>query len=168
MRIITLNYIDLGHNPKFKTMKLKLCILCFGLLLASNSSFSQKRKEPKSIIMDAIEIKKYHNIDDLERMPKGELLTLYKERISSLIKILPNIAFATQPGVTMESLGIPKDSDNRKALDKQHEETESYIEATSEFQDIILPYSDTNKLIAAILFYEETLKALHEYDQFAN
>ena len=29
-------------------------------------------------------------------------------------------------------------------------------------------YLDTDKLIAAILFYEETLKALHEYDQFAN
>lgn len=168
MRIITFNYIDLKPNPKFMTMKLKVFILCFGLFLVSSSSFSQKRKEPKSIIINAIDIKKYHNIDDLERMPKGDLLVLYKERISSLIKILPNIAFATKPGVTMQTLGIPNDGDNRKALDKQHEETENYIETTAEFQDIILPYSDTDKLIAAILFYEETLKALHEYDQFAN
>lgn len=157
------------HNPKLNTMKLKVFLLCFGLLMfATNSVSAQKRKEPKSIIIDAIEIKKYHNIDELERMPKGELLVLYKERIGSLIKILPNIAFATKPGVTMQSLGIPSDGDNRKALEKQHEETESYIETTTEFQDMILPYSDTDKLIAAILFYEETLKALHEYDQFAN
>jgi hypothetical protein len=129
---------------------------------------AQKKKEPKSIIMENVDIKKYHNIDELESMAKGDLLLLYKERVSSLIKIMPYLAFATKPGVTMETLGIPNDSDNRKALENQHDETESYIENTAEFQDIILPYSDTNKLIAAILFYEETLKALHEYDQFTN
>ena len=166
MRIITINCIDLTRNPKFLIMKLKLFLLCFGLLFISNNIYSQKRKQPKSIIIDEVDIKKYHNIDELERMPKGELLTLYKERVSSLVKILPYIAFATKPGVTMESLGIPKDGDNRKALDNQHDETESYLETTMEFQDIILPYSDTNKLVAAILFYEETLKALHDYDQF--
>lgn len=166
MWIFTINYIDLTRNPKFMTMKRKVLLLCFGCLLITLSSYSQKRKEPKSIIMDAVDIKKYHNLDELERMPKGDLLVLYKERISSLIKIMPYIAFATKPGVTMESLGIPKDGDNRKALDNQHDETEAYIENTMEFQDIILPYSDTNKLVAAILFYEETLKSLHEYDQF--
>jgi hypothetical protein len=147
-------------------MKLKLIVFCIGLLVVSHTAFSQKRKEPKSIIIDKVDIKKYHNLDELEMMPKGELLVLYKERVSSLIKIMPYIAFATKPGVTMESLGIPKDNDNRKVLDNQHDETESYIETTMEFQDILLPYSDTNKLIAAILFYEETLKSLHEYDQF--
>ena len=155
------------HNPKLNTMKLKTILLCFGLIfLASNTIHSQKRKAPKSIIIDAVDIKKYHNIDELERMPKGDLLILYKERVSSLVKILPYIAFATKPGVTMESLGIPKDGDNRKALDNQHNETEAYIETTMEFQDILLPYSDTNKLVAAILFYEETLKSLHEYDEY--
>ena len=147
-------------------MKLKVCILCFGLLLVSSSSFSQKRKEPKSIIMDAIEIKKYHNIDDLERMPKGELLILYKERISSLIKILPNIAFATKPGITMTSLGIPETKDNIKALEANHEASSEYFDSTVEFQSKILPYSDTRDLIAAILFYEETLKSLHTYNDY--
>lgn len=168
MRIITINCIDLLSNSENITMKLKTILLCFGLLLVFGNSYAQKRKEAKSIIIDAVDIKKYHNLDELERMPKGDLLVLYKERISTLIKILPNIAFATKPGVTMQSLGIPNDGDNRKALDNQHEETLSYIETTQEFQDIMLPYSDTDKLIAAILFYEETLKALHEYDQFTD
>lgn len=147
-------------------MKLKILLFSFALLLCSNIGFAQKRKEPKSIILEEVDIKKYHSLDDLERMQKGELLILYKERVSSLIKILPYIAFATKPGVTMSTLGIPNDSDNRKALDNQHDETENFIELTSEFQDIILPYSDTNKLIAAVLFYEETLKSLHEYERF--
>ena len=147
-------------------MKLKILLFSFAALLVFSSAFAQKRKEPKSIILEEVDIKKYHSLDDLERMQKGELLTLYKERVSSLIKILPYIAFATKPGVTMSTLGIPNDSDNRKALDNQHDETENFIELTSDFQDIILPYSDTNKLIAAVLFYEETLKSLHEYERF--
>lgn len=147
-------------------MKLKVFLLCFGLLCLTYNGHAQKKKEPKSIIIDDVDIKKYHNIDDLERMPKGELLVLYKERISSLIKILPYIAFATKPGVTMQSLGIPNDNDNRKLLEDQQDETINYIEGTMEFQDVMLPYSDTNKLISAILFYEETLKSLHEYERF--
>jgi hypothetical protein len=166
MRNYTIKYIYLLGKPKSYTMKLKVFLLCFGLLSLTYNGYAQKKKEPKSIIIDAVDIKKYHNIDELERLPKGDLLILYKERISSLVKILPNIAFATKPGVTMESLGIPKDKENTKILENQHDETLSYIEATLEFQDVMLPYSDTNKLIAAILFYEETLKALHEYDRF--
>jgi hypothetical protein len=34
-----------------------------------------------------------------------------------------------------------------------------------DFQNKILPYSDRANLIAAILFYEETLKALHIYSE---
>jgi hypothetical protein len=147
-------------------MKLKIILLGFSLLMFANIGFSQNKKDPKSIIIEGVSIKKYHNIEDLERMQKGELLVLYIERIESLIKILPYIAFATKPGVTMSTLGIPNDKDNRKVLDDQHEATDDYLEKTIEFQKIILPYSDTNKLISAILFYEEALKSLHEYSEF--
>lgn len=147
-------------------MKFKIILLSFSLLLFSNISFSQKKNEPQSIIKEGVAIKKYHNIDDLERMPKGELLALYEERIESLIRILPYIAFATKPGVTMSTLGIPNEKDNRKALESQFEASDEFIKTTVEFQRILLPYSDTSKLIAAILFYEETLKSLHEYAEF--
>lgn len=147
-------------------MKIKLALLAFTLMFAINSSFSQKKKDPKSIIVDGVAIKKYHTIDDLEGMQKGELLVLYTERIESLIKVLPYIAFATKPGVTMSSLGIPNDNDNRKALEEQHKASDNFLETTSEFHNIILPYSDTSKLISAILFYEEIFKLLHEYSDF--
>jgi len=146
-------------------MKIKMVLFSFSFFLIAGIGFAQKNKEAKSIISN-VAIKKYHNKEDLERMQKGELLVLYVERIESLVKLLPYIAFATKPGVTMTTLGIPNDSDNRKALDNQFEATDDFLKSTGEFQSRILPYSDTDNLIAAILFYEETMKSLHEYSEF--
>lgn len=138
--------------------------LCF--FFATVMCQAQKGKQPKSIISENVSIKKYHSKSELDRMKKGELLVLYIERIESLVRLMPYIAFATKPGVTMPSLGIPNDSDNRKALDDQFEATDEYLESNAEFQKRILPYSDTDDLVAAIIFYEETLKSLHTYSEF--
>jgi hypothetical protein len=134
--------------------------------MVTSIGFAQKNKAPKSIISLKVAIKKYHNKEDLDRMQKGQLLTLYVERIESLVKLMPYIAFATKPGITMSSLGIPNDKENRNALDDQIEATNDFLVSTSEFQRRILPYSDTDNLVSAILFYEETLKSLHEYSDF--
>jgi len=147
-------------------MKTKITLLSFVLFLVAGIGFAQKKNEPKSIISENVAIKKYHNKEELDRMQKGELLGLYIERIESLIKTMPYIAFATKPGVTMTTLGIPNDNDHRKILENQFEATDDYIEANREFQKTILPYSDTNNLVAAILFYEEIMKSLHEYSEF--
>jgi hypothetical protein len=147
-------------------MKGKMLFFSLSLLLLTNIAFSQKKNEPKSIISDKVSITKYHDKEDLERMQKGELLGLYIERIEVLIKTLPYIAFATKPGVTMTSLGIPDNKENRNILDDEFDATNDFIKSSTEFQQKMLPYSDTSKLIAAILFYEETLKALHEYNEF--
>ncbi|NNC51250.1 MAG: hypothetical protein HKO01_12030 [Flaviramulus sp.] len=147
-------------------MRIKIILFSFCFLLMASSGFAQKKKVPKSIISEKVAIKKYHNKAELETMQKGALLGLYMERIESLVKTLPYIAFATKPGITMSSLGIPNDNDNRKILDNQFEATDDYVQSTTEFQNEILPYSDTNNLVAAILFYEEIMKSLHEYSEF--
>jgi len=147
-------------------MKTKVLLLSMCLCLVSAISFAQKRNEPKSIIKEDIAIKKYHNKEELERLPKGELLVLYVERIESLIETLPYIAFATKPGVTMSTLGIPNNSDNRKILERKFDDSADFLKSNTEFQDAILPYSDTSNLISAILFYEEIMKSLHEYSEF--
>ena len=147
-------------------MKMKIILLSFSFFLAANIGFAQKTKAPRSIISDKVAIKKYHNKEELENMQKGQLLVLYMERIETLVKTLPYVAFATKPGVTMSTLGIPNDDDNREVLEDHHEATDKYIIATKEFQGKILPYSDTNNLIAAILFYEEIMKSLHQYSEF--
>lgn len=147
-------------------MKTKLILLCFGLFLTVSSGFAQKKKEAKSIISDKVAIKQYHNKEELERKQKGELVVLYIERIESLVQLMPYIAFATKPGVTMTTLGIPNDHDNRKILDEQFEATDDFLKKNEEFQKRILPYSDTDDLISAILFFEDTLKSLHEYSEY--
>lgn len=154
-------------------MKVKVILISFSFFLITGIGFAQKndepkkkKNEPKSIISDGVSIKKYHSNEELNGMQKGELLVLYKERIESLIRTLPYIAFATKPGVTMSTLGIPNDNDNRKLLEDQFEATDDFIESNTEFQSIILPYSDTSNLVAAILFYEEIMKTLHEYSEF--
>ena len=147
-------------------MKTKIILFSVILFLVTGFGYAQKKNEPKSIISEKVAIKKYHNKEELERMQKGELLVLYMERIEILIKTLPYIAFATKPGVTMSSMGIPNDNDNRKILDNQFAATDNYLKATNEFQTKILPYSDTSKLISAILFYEEIMKSLHEYSAY--
>ncbi|SFZ94979.1 hypothetical protein SAMN05428642_10612 [Flaviramulus basaltis] len=145
---------------------MKIILLSFSFFLIASIGFAQKTNAPKSIISEKVAIKKYHNKEELEGMQKGQLLTLYIERIESLVKTLPYIAFATKPGVTMTTLGIPNTNDNRKILDSQFEATSDFVEATIEFQHSILPYSDTRNLIGAILFYEEIMKSLHEYSEF--
>lgn len=145
-------------------MKKNIILLSFSLFLVTSFGFAQK-KEAKSIISSKVRLK-YHTKENLERMNKGEMLTLYIERIENLVHILPYIAFATKPGVTMTTLGIPNDNDNRKALDDQFESAESFLATNREFQGRILPYSDKSDLIAAILFYEEIMKSIHSYAEF--
>ena len=153
-------------------MKIKLILLCFGLFMMTGVSFAQKKKtEHKkktelSIISDQVAIKKYHSKAELNNKKKGELLGLYIERIESLVQLMPYIAFATKPGITLSTLGIPYDNDNKKALETKFEATDEFLRQNEEFQTRILPYSDTDDLFAAILFFEDTLKALHEYSEY--
>jgi len=147
-------------------MKIKITLFSFCLFLVTGINFAQKKDSPKNIIRDKVAINKYHNTSELEGMQKGELLNLYIERIEVLVELLPYVAFATKPGVTMSTLGIPNDKDNRKILDERFESTDNFLENNLEFQKSILPYSDTNDLISAVLFYEEILKSLHEYSEY--
>lgn len=135
---------------------------------SATKTIVKKVKKPTSIQMVSGKtfIKKYHTYDQLKQLSKGELLELYSERIKVIVNILPNIAFATKPNVTMASKGIPETKENKKALLASKEASIEYFESTIEFQKKILPYSDTRDLIAAISFYEETLKSLHTFNDF--
>lgn len=153
-----------------KNLKMKTTTTLFTIILLFTISFgyAQKKKDQIPIISGKVSISKYHNYEQLNKKSKGELLDLYIERIEVIVNILPNIAFATKPNVTMSSLGIPTTKENKKALEKNHEASDAYFESTIEYQKTILPYSDTSDLIAAILFYEETLKSLHTYNDYKN
>ena len=155
-------------------MKTKSTILSVIFILMLSFCFAQKKKAQKikkknapiTMITGKVFITKYHSYDELNKLSKGDLLALYSERIEVIVNILPSIAFATKPDITMASLGIPETKDNKKALEASREASVQYFDSTIEFQRKILPYSDTRDLIAAILFYEETLKSLHTYNDY--
>jgi hypothetical protein len=145
-------------------MKLKVSTISFLFLLVSALGFGQKKPAAKSIVQRTALINKYHDSKELSTLAKKELLELCIERSSVITKILPYVTLATKPGVTLNDLGIPDEADYRKLLDTQEETTATYLETTSNFQAKIFPYADKNRLISAILFYENVLKSLHEFD----
>jgi len=147
-------------------MKTNSTLIIIIFFLMTSVCFAQKKKNSISMITGKVTIEKYHSHAELNKMSKGDLLSLYIKRIEVIVNILPNIAFATKPGITMASLGIPETKENKKALEANQEASVEYFDSTVNFQKSILPYSDTSDLIAAILFYEETLKSLHTYNDY--
>lgn len=147
-------------------MKAKTTLFTVVFFMLVSISFAQKNKPSIKLINGKVSISKYHTLEGLNKLSKGDLLTLYIERIEVIVNILPNIAFATKPNVTMSMLGIPETKENKKALEANREASIDYFDSTVKFQKSILPYSDSSDLISAILFYEETLKSLHTYNDF--
>lgn len=145
-------------------MKRKSLIFSIFLIIICSGIRAQNKKSnvPPSIISQTAIIKKYYDLKELKELNKGQLIELYTERIKVLVKTLPYIALATKAGVTMLDLGIPVDSEHKKDFENQEEAIANFLESTINFQTKILPYSDKNNLITAILFYESTLKSLHE------
>jgi hypothetical protein len=94
-------------------MKTKITLFSALFFLITSMSFAQKKGKTQDIIGGKVTISKYHSREELDKLQKGDLLILYIERIEVIVNILPNIAFATKPGVTMASLGIPETKDNK-------------------------------------------------------
>lgn len=132
-------------------------------MFASAISYSQKSTAPQSIISRTAMIKKYYDRKELAVLSKNELVELCIERVGVLTKIMPYVSLATKSGVTMTEFGIPNNSEYRKVFESQEESINNYLESTNSFQRKILPYSDKDDLIKAVLFYESILKLLNEF-----
>ncbi len=132
-------------------------------MFASAISYSQKSTAPQSIISRTAMIKKYYDRKELAVLSKNELVELCIERVGVLTKIMPYVSLATKSGVTMTEFGIPNNSEYRKVFESQEESINNYLESTNSFQRKILPYSDKDDLIKAVLFYETILKLLNEF-----
>lgn len=147
---------------------MKVRIFLFSMLvLALNSSkciAQVKSNMPQSIISTKASIRTFNDDKTLKAMSKGELVELYIERMKVIVRILPKMGLATKPGVTTTDLGIPDNSDNKKAMESHREATQEYLETTVDYLRKMLPFCDKGELIKSILFYEQTLKALKEIE----
>lgn len=143
-------------------MKNKIILIGVFFLISTTAAFAQpKTVKPRSIISITSSFKTYNERKALEGMLKGELIELYKERIKMLINILPNIALASKPGISLADIGVPDSAENKKALEDHTASTNEFLNNTIAFQSKMLSYSDKVVLINCILFYESTLKQLN-------
>jgi hypothetical protein len=142
-------------------MKGKIIFFSIIMLALCSRGFAQVKSLPKSIISSNASVRTYYDDKTLKNLTKGELVELYIERMKVIVKILPNIALATKPGVTLSDLGIPDDAENKKALELETEATSVYLDVTVNFLRKMLPYTDKGQIVTMILFYEQTLKDLH-------
>lgn len=142
-------------------MKAKVVFLSI-FLVTTTVIFSQNKNAPKSIIASNSLIKKFHGLDELKALKKGDLINLYSERVQVLIKTLPYMAVATKSGTTLSDLGVQNSAESRKIIEMQEEATSDFLKITANFQKNILPYADKDALIASILFYESTMKSFYE------
>lgn len=133
-------------------------------LLFSVSIYAQKPVGQLPII-NVRGVSKYSNLKDLEGMNKGELKSLYLERVKILINIMPYMAITSKPGVTLKDLGVPESVENVNALKKETDNRALYLTSNAEFLDTIMSYSDKSVIITAILFLEETMKKIHSGDE---
>lgn len=142
----------------------KIIFLSLFMLFAVGNMNAQAKK-PVSIISTGSSVKKFHEKSELDGMQKGQLLELYKERIKVLINTLPYIALTNKPGVTMADVGVPDNSENNKALEAQKTNTQEFLNATIEFQSLMVPYADKGNLISSILYYENMLRELNQLNE---
>lgn len=137
---------------------MKSITILFFTLFITAVSFAQTKN---NILFDQRTlIKKFHTIDQLEGLKKGELVKLYIERVNEVITVLPYIALSNEANVSLSDIGIKENSDNLKLLKKHHETTTEAFESTSNLITEFVPYADTEKIIWSILYYEEMIKKI--------
>ena len=146
-------------------MNKKIIFLSIFLLSIGTCALAQPKNKPKSIITTVSGFKKYYDKSELVTLQKGELISLYTERIRLLVNSLPYIAMASKAGVTMTDIGIPDNAENRKALDVEQEASATFLASSIDFQTKMLPYCDKSIIITCILFYESTMKSLNTMNE---
>ncbi|WP_103069988.1 hypothetical protein [Aquimarina sediminis] len=106
------------------------------------------------------QINKFHTINDLQALKKGELVKLYQDRVEEIITTLPFLSLTHEANVRLSDIGIKEDSRHLKILRHNTESTRKSLETTKTTIEELVPYADTEKIIWTILYYEEIIKKM--------
>ncbi len=127
-------------------------------VLIVSLGFSQSKK---NVFFDQNTlINKFHTINELENLKKGQLIKLYTQRVKEITTVIPYLALTNEAGIKLSDIGIKESSDHLKSLDKHHEATTKTLESTNDFIAEFIPYADTEKIIWGILYFEEVIKKI--------
>ncbi|WP_405208242.1 hypothetical protein [Aquimarina sp. LLG6339-5] len=136
-----------------KTTILLLLVLTIGTLNAQT-------KKKGILYNNENLINRFHTIDELQDLNKGALIELYLERTREIFTVLPYLSLSNQPGTSLSDIGIKEDSDNVKVVEKNNEIAERAFVYTTNTVKELVPYSDTDNIIWAILYFEEMIKKM--------
>ena len=97
----------------------------------------------------------HYTIGSLEKLGKLELTEIYVAQIQKLNMLLPYVPF-NQKGeaVSLSGMGIPSTKDNNEAIKKLDESGAAHNEKIKETMVNVIPYSDKEDIIKAILFIQ--------------
>ncbi|MBQ0735132.1 hypothetical protein [Aquimarina celericrescens] len=131
----------------------------FIFFLVVNITFSQKANEAVFFTQEK-QVNRFHTIEDLESLKKGELISLYKDRVQEIMTVIPLLSLTNEAGVRLSDIGIKEDSRHLKILKNNKETIEKTLESTNEAIEELVPYADTEKIIWTILYFEEIIKKM--------
>ena len=147
--------------------RLSLPLLLSLFLFFSLEGFSQTKEPINQPIKSAdsshsfvrIEkIQKYYTKDELNKLPKLDLINVYKSRLVYLMEILPFISLHPEPGSTFHDMAIPETEANIAHLEKETKNKQAFVKSLSETLDDVIPYSEKTNIIWSILFFDEMIK----------
>jgi hypothetical protein len=101
----------------------------------------------------------HFTIGVLDQMGKLELTRIYVTQCAKLNMLLPYIPF-NQKGdaVSLAGMGIPDTKDNNAFIKKLDTSSGTHNETLDETLNIIIPYSDKDDIIKAILFLQSVVE----------
>lgn len=149
-------------------MKRKLVNLSFVFVLSSSSllSFSgySQESKPKAVADTSLsfvkveKIEKFYTKEELNKLPKLDLIAIYKSRLNYLIEVLPFISLHPEPGSTFHDMAIPETEANIAHLAKEAKNKKDFVKSLGETLDDVIPYSEKNNIIWSIMFFDEMIK----------
>jgi len=144
-------------KQKYKTI-IGMAVFC--LLVLSTKSYAQNQNKDTAhvFVRSDLKINKFYSKSELEKLPKLDLISIYKNRLEYLIEVLPFLSLHPKPGSTFHDMSIPETQENIYHLDKETENKQGFITSLFATLDDVVPYSEKENIIWCIMFFEEMIK----------
>jgi hypothetical protein len=120
--------------------------------------FNKIGKDTAHAFVKIKKITKYYTKEELNLMPKLELINIYKSRLAYLIEILPFLSLHPEPGATFADMSIPQTETNIAHLEKEAKNKTEFITSLNETLDDVIPYSEKTNIVWSILYFDEMIK----------
>ncbi len=125
---------------------------------ASTSTTNTAAAGAEHVFVKLAKINKYYTKEELMKLPKLDLIEIYKSRLAYLIEILPFLSLHPEPGATFHDMAIPETETNIAHLDKETKNKQAFVKSLNETLDDVVPYSEKTNIVWSILYFDEMIK----------